>query len=215
MSEDPFPQVRQEVQASWTSLRSERLPKHEQMARLDALDSDVHDLEVAIEITRSEPTRFQISASELADRTVFVGELKRALASYRETIGQRGAQRGALGTRMQDGVADETHRANESFVNDQMRLQTDVLAEQDEHLDELSNAVQRIGNLGRDMHVELEQQGDLLDDLGGRFDGTVSRMKAVRQRVEVVMERTGRRECCTMLWLSVTFLVLTLLVVLT
>lgn len=199
-AEDPFHQVQREVQDKWRALNtgpvSARLSAAERAQRMRALEEDVRDLESAVEMARAEPGRFRISAAELERRGRFVRDMRGALA------------------RAGDGD-DEDARARVAAAADHTALQVEAVRQQDEDLDHLSTAVQRIGALGRDMHNELEEQGELLQDLGGHFDGTLSRMKAVHARVHAVMERTGRKQFCTILWLSVIFFVLTVLVVVT
>lgn len=86
---------------------------------------------------------------------------------------------------------------------------------QDEDLGHLAQAVERIGLMGEGMHDELAEQGLMLDELGGELHDTRSRMAKVREKLEGVMAETGPRQFCTIVWLCVTFLVLTVLVVVT
>lgn len=63
------------------------------------------------------------------------------------------------------------------MVVDEQLTQTRLLERQNKDFDKLAAAVKRIETLRRDMHVGLEQQGDLLGDLRGRFDGTNGRLQ--------------------------------------
>lgn len=224
--DDPFPQVQQEVRAAWALLSKETLTEAERVSRLEALDQDVRDLQMALDIARAEPERFRLSPADLSTRAAFVNDMGRAISAARARLlitnkdtnsntklnkKMYGNENGKDNMNMNE--ADRL--ANDAFVDDELRAQSLALREQDEGLDELASAVQRIGHLGRDMHAELEEQGELLQDIGGRFDGTLSRMKAVRLRVDRVIQHTGRKQFCTIIWLSITFLILTVLVVMT
>lgn len=187
--EDPFPQVQAEVQTKIQRLKSQQsqLPPNKFKSELQTLSHELHDLESALDIARTDPSRFNLSRTELHNRNNVISEMKQSLNSL----------------------------STDEYIEDELGLQTMQMREQDERLDDLSSAVQRIGHLGRDMHDELEQQGQLLDDLDNRFDGTLSRLKAIRQRVDRVIEQTGRKQFCTIVWLSITFLILTILIVVT
>lgn len=234
--EDPFPQVQHEVRTAWTQLSTSTMPESERNARLDALDQDVRDLRAALDIARAEPTRFRLSFRDISERSTFVDEMTRAISAARkkqQQQKQQDAKKTSLtsllvsdhshgdsrshthGDRRNANPQSEIRDANNAFVNEELSAQAVAIRMQDDDLDDLASAVQRIGDLGRDMHAELEEQGALLEDLGGRFDGTVSRLKAIRHRVDRVMEQTGRRNFCTIIWLSITFFVLTVLVVIT
>lgn len=89
------------------------------------------------------------------------------------------------------------------------------MEQQDGDLDDLAIAVERIGVMGRDMHQELAEQGQLLDHLGQEFDDTRSRMATVHQKLDKFIAETGPRQFCTIVGLFLTFIVLTFLLVVT
>lgn len=217
--EDPFPQVAREVQATHTYLAGpsgDMLSDQQFSHRVSLLEQDISDLNATIQIVREDPSRFGMTSEELSARASFISEMRGAVTTLRKKRALRSGRRLNEVMAPHQGKNDGFRGVpNENFADGEQTTQTQLLQRQDEDLDALASAVKRIGNLGRDMHVELEQQGELLEDLGGRFDGTIGRLKAIRNRVDVVMEQTGRRQFCTIVWLSVTFLVLTLLVVLT
>lgn len=216
-SEDPFPQVAHEVRTAYTMLAGpsgDSLSDEAFKQRVRMLEQDVTDLNTTIDIVREDPARFGMTVNELSQRASFISEMQMALKTLRTKRGVKSANWGEYHN-MESRSGQQGTQRGDNFVDDEQLTQTRLLERQDEDLDELASAVKRIGALGRDMHVELEQQGELLDDLGGRFDGTIGRLKSVRDRIDVVMEQTGRRQFCTIVWLTITFLVLTFLVVLT
>lgn len=209
--EDPFPQVQQEVRTrvielqrglaigGGSSRESQPISVQERKRQITHVEQDVNDLRMALDIARTEPERFRLTTEQLNERARFIDDMARSLQTLRHNITTNN---------------QSTTRAPSS-TNIELRNQEMMLQEQDEELDDLANAVERIGNLGRDMHEELQSQGQMLDDLGGRFDTTLSRMKAVRQRVENFMQQTGRSHFCTIVWLLVAFIATTILIVVT
>lgn len=215
-SEDPFPQVAYEVRTAYAILAGpsgDSLSDEAFKQRVRTLEQDVTDLNTTIDIVREDPVRFGMTINELSQRASFISEMQMSLKNLRTKRGISANWDEYQNIEHRSGQSGIQHE--DDFVDDEQLTQTRLLERQDEDLDELASAVRRIGDLGRDMHVELEQQGELLDDLGGRFDGTIGRLKSIRDRIDVVMEQTGRRQFCTIVWLTLTFLILTLLVVLT
>lgn len=208
--EDPFPQVQQEVRTRVIELQrglaiggdSSREPEppsvQERRRQITQVEQDVNDLRMALDIARAEPERFRLTTEQLNERARFIEDMTRSLQTLRN-----------------NNNATNRTTAAPSSTSIELRNQEMLLREQDEELDDLANAVERIGSLGRDMHEELQSQGQMLDDLGGRFDTTLSRMKAVRQRVENFMQQTGRSHFWTIVWLLLAFITTTILIVVT
>lgn len=206
--EDPFPIVQEEVRLAWASLSKDfsHISESQFQSRLETLECDVQDLSDAIEVARKDRERFGLSQHEIASRQNFVTDMQRNLAALR--------RKSVVGAPSRSRV-DEVRRANDAFIGDEMRQQEILMEHQDVQLGELANAVERIGIMGRDMHQELEVQGQMLDELGGEMDNTFSRVKVVRKKLNDFIEETGPRTFCTILILSVTFIILTFLVVTT
>lgn len=220
-AEDPFLAVQREAQQTWASIhqdferwRTGPSVSHDTSPdalrkRLDALQWDIDDMQDAVRITKASPARFNLSPADVLPRERFVDAMNANVRRVRDALaaGDRGQ---LLGER-----AREVQKANESFVDDQTRQQELIMEQQDDDLGHLADAVERIGLMGEGMHNELAEQGVLLDDLGGEMDHTRSRMANVREKLELVMAETGPRQFCTIVWLCITFLVLTVLVVVT
>lgn len=206
-SDDPFSAVQHDVQTAWASLSSSlpHLPPIELAKRLTHLETDIADLSEAIAVTRQNRTRFNITDHELTQRENFVSDMRRNIQSLRLKT--------TSATNLQ--MRKDVEKANDSFVNDEMRQQEIILDEQDGHLEELASAVERIGVMGRDMHSELEDQGQMLDDMGDEFEGTRHRMRRVHEKLDRFIEETGPKQFCTIVTLVITFFVLTFLVVTT
>ena len=215
-ADDPFPLVQREVSSAWASLSQtlSTLPDDDRAARLKSLSDDVQDLADAVQIARQDRLRFNLSEEELASRDRFVRDMQSNLALARSSTARSSLTAKASNSSTTQ-LFPESGAVNDGFMGDEMAHQQQILQQQDEQLDHLADAVQRIGNIGRDMHLELEEQGQLLDNLGSEMEDTASRMKRVRQRLDRFIEETGPRQFCTIVWLSVTFLVLTMLVVIT
>lgn len=220
-TEDPFVSVQKEVQATWDTISSEldRWSHHESARaaesrtflenKLHSLEWDLQEMQQAVIVAKQDPSRFKLTIAQVSARERFVSNMSDNARRVRDGLSVNG-RRELIGKR-----AEEVRLANESFIDDQTRQQDQIMEQQDEDLGHLAEAVERIGLMGHDMHQELEEQGQLLDELGSELDDTRTRMAKVRQKLEEFMAETGPRQFCTIVWLCVTFLVLTILVVVT
>lgn len=101
------------------------------------------------------------------------------------------------------------------FDENDGQVQLDIMRQQDEQLDQLALAVNRIGDMGKEINEELEDQSRLLDDLDESFSGTRARMGDVHSRLNAFIQQTSRGQLCTIAWLSLLFLVLLFLLITT
>lgn len=202
VNEDPFPSVQQEVRTGWKSLSSaaQRLPSAELRKRVSALEADLNDLSDAVNVVKQNRSLFRISEEELASREKFISDMTRNIRNLKPR---------------NQSDQNETWQPNDSFVDPEQQQQELIMQNQDAHLGELASAVERIGVLGRDMHQELEEQGQILDEFGDEFDETTSRIRNVQQRLDRFIAETGPRQFCMIVVLSITFVILTVLVVVT
>ncbi len=65
-----------------------------------------------------------------------------------------------------------------------------LIIEQDAHLDVLSQSIGRQRDISLHIGSELEVHDGLLDDLGGRMDGTQSRLNRAQRRLGQVAKGT-------------------------
>ncbi|KAI0562543.1 Syntaxin 6 [Gracilaria domingensis] len=207
--EDPFPIVQEEVRAAWASLSKDlsHISETQYQARVQTLECDVKDLSDAVQIAKQDRQRFGLSEHEIASRQHFVTDMQRNILALRK--------RAEIAPSNATSRADEIRRANDSFIGSELRQQEMLMEHQDVQLGELASAVERIGIMGRDMHQELEEQGQMLDDLGDEMVDARSRMKSVHRKLNKFIEETGPRNFCTIVGLCITFIVLTILVVTT
>ena len=63
--------------------------------------------------------------------------------------------------------------------------------QQDEQLEDIEQAVTRLGRVGLTIHEELETQGRMLDELDEDVDTTHSRLKATQKKVLDVIRKSG------------------------
>lgn len=243
-ADDPFEVVQEQVQNAWRTLASEyahrksykhatppatavesaqlRASRERINAQLDAIEWDLNDLDEALQVAKAEPSRFALSGAQISARTQFLDDMRRkvdTIASAMRADSHPSApadqRRQLLPSRVDATRLEQTREANERFITDEMQHQQIIMDEQDEDLSALVTAVERIGLMGQEMHDEFEQQNDMLEELGAEMQTTRSRMVNARRKLDQFIAETGPRQFCTIVWLCVIFLVLTVLVVTT
>lgn len=171
-------------------------------------------LQRAIDIAVRNPTRFNLSDEEVESRKQWSRSARQKVDDVRQGL--------ALLVRQADSAASAAaatemssaaYRDNDVFIGNQTDRQTQLMRQQDDDLDELSQHVSQIGQIGLTIHEELESQGQLLEELDEDLDATTNRLAAAQKKVEVVLKRAGAKgQMCIIVVLTV---ILVLLVVFT
>ncbi|KAI3706173.1 hypothetical protein L6452_23733 [Arctium lappa] len=111
--------------------------------------------------------------------------------------------------RTQEFIAGE----NDGFISSESDRQMLLMKQQDEELDEMSESIQRIGDVGLTIHEELLGQDQIIDELGMEMESTSNRLDFVQKKVGMVMKKAGMKgQLMMILFLVVLFIVLFILV---
>jgi syntaxin of plants SYP5 len=101
----------------------------------------------------------------------------------------------------------ETERTAELDNEGILRLQRQVMEEQDASLGSLSKTINSTKNIALAINDELSLQVRLLDDLDEDVRVTHSRMQAATQRVAAVLKRSGAAKVSCFIFILVAILV--------
>ncbi|KAK4538468.1 hypothetical protein CDCA_CDCA18G4493 [Cyanidium caldarium] len=226
--DDPFPEVRKEVERVWAELEHERRShaaftdptwRAEWVRRLQAARWDVADLAETVRVVESHRDKFDVSDAELQERRAFVERARRELERLEEVAGSTPQGR-QLSWAPDDALDYEAQRSvarydkqNDAFLQDEQRHQVVLVEQQDADLDDMVEVVQRIGSMGLAMRTEAQRHVQLIDEIDTEMGTVRQRFRLLRRRVEGLIREHGRKNLCTLLWLFVTFIVLTMLVI--
>lgn len=85
---------------------------------------------------------------------------------------------------------------------------------QDEDLDALGAHVTRIGQVGLQIHEELDQQSGMLDELETDIEGTSTRLQAAQKKIDHMLRKAGLKgQFCIIIFLIAVLVVLLVLVI--
>jgi len=190
---------------------------------IKSIEWDLQDLEETIGIVESNRQKFRLEQAEVDSRKKFISETQYIIKKMKEELNNtqtkgkmENDQRSELmknkgsSRDVPDRFAaldDAIKNDNDAFIRNQAQVQDQIIRQQDTDLDDLSNVVGVLGQMGTSIHSELEQQSRILDDLEAGVDNTSGRLNAVMRRVNKLLESTSDR----VQWCVIVVLVLVLI----
>mmetsp|Transcript_6851 Transcript_6851/g.21240 ORF Transcript_6851/g.21240 Transcript_6851/m.21240 type:complete len:127 (-) Transcript_6851:291-671(-) len=88
-----------------------------------------------------------------------------------------------------------------------------IMQEQDEGLEQLDGAVDRVHRMAQEIHGELKTQGNLLEDLENEIDETSEKMNFVMGKLAKLLKTKDNCQLWTIIILTVLFLVMVLVLI--
>jgi chromosome segregation ATPase len=107
-----------------------------------------------------------------------------------------------------EALRKTVEKDNERFVANQKQLTQQTIAQQDVQLDHLGNAVDRLGQIGRDVHQELKEQNVMLDGLENDMTDAGQRMDAVTEALGKLLKTKDGCQIWTIVILAVILVIL-------
>ncbi|BBN20050.1 syntaxin of plants SYP6 [Marchantia polymorpha subsp. ruderalis] len=216
---DPYYLVKDEVQDSIAQLQSgmtqwKQLPEvsnerasltKKLISSCDTIKWQVDELDKAVSVAERDMTKFGVSLTELQTRRAWISSTVTEVSSYRKTLqvaddalrlpmaaplaAHGDALRGQIGPVQKNRQSFE----NDDYIHGEQERQTQYLKEQDEDLDDLSQSVQRMGNIGLAIHEELDSQEVLISDISRDVDTAATRLDYVQKKMETLIKKAGAK----------------------
>jgi hypothetical protein len=192
-------------------------------------DKQIKDLKGTVDMAYRNRDKFQhISDSELMSRKQFVEEMSTEISgiylfhcpsSSRLDI-RNAMDAAAVRRKIEDdeykrtaqdenlGAVTGIEKGNTSFVRGQQQVTREIISQQDEQLDSLGNAVDRLGNMGRSINDELKTQNRMLGELDRDIDDAGEKMNFVMAKLSTLLKTKDSCQIWTIVILSVILIVL-------
>lgn len=184
-------------------------------------ESTLKDLQSTVRAVERNPNQFHhISHEELRSRQIFVEDAKDRLAKCKDKITSASVRKKiaddekALSLRrMGDASNVSRNQREESDMLQNERAQSQVmLKQQDETLDVLGEAVQRVGDIADNIHDELQVQNQMLSDFEEDLDDAEEKLGMVMGKLAKLLKTKNKWQLGTILILSLIVIVLFFLV---
>ncbi|KAF2685087.1 hypothetical protein K458DRAFT_442286 [Lentithecium fluviatile CBS 122367] len=236
--EDPFLQVQADVLSalnnsrplfnSYLRIRSSassanspelREARSELEQTLQDLTQDLEDLIESVKAIEHDPYRFGLEIDEVERRRKLVKDVGDEVENMREELQQtvHDAQAKGKGAVNGDVLPDpDSFEEQDEYVAFEQERQLEMMHEQDEQLDGVFRTVGNLRQQADDMGRELEEQGELLNDVDNVADRVGGKLQTGIKKVGWVIKKNEDRwsSCCIAVLIFVLILLLVLLLVL-
>mmetsp|Transcript_39743 Transcript_39743/g.47759 ORF Transcript_39743/g.47759 Transcript_39743/m.47759 type:complete len:290 (+) Transcript_39743:38-907(+) len=184
-------------------------------------ESTLKDLQSTVRAVERNPNQFHhISHEELRSRQIFVEDAKDRLANCKDKITSASVRKKiaddekALSLRRMgdaSNVSRNQREENDMLQNERAQSQV-MLKQQDETLDVLGEAVQRVGDIADNIHDELQVQNRMLSDFEEDLDDAEEKLGMVMGKLAKLLKTKNKWQLGTILILSLIVIVLFFLV---
>lgn len=168
---------------------------------LVSADATLTELASAVDIMKKDPSRFQLRPEDVDKR---VGEIRILRMEHqklkdwyaeKQQVARANAnkerERKQADLRMrkqididaENGIDPQRRAETDDYFNNNSQQHQELIDRQDEDLEDIGNVVMNIGQMGRQIGEELENQGKLLDELEDDVDRTGSRLENLNKKV--------------------------------
>lgn len=185
-------------------------------------DAQLKDLELTIGYVERDRAAFaHIDDRELDERRRFVTGARSAISQARESIaGEKTreklqADETAQIARTQGdlGAKTDIEMANTNYIHNQQGQTRHILQEQDENLEQLDGAVDRVHRIATEIHGELKTQSRLIGDLENELDETTEKMNFVMGKLAKLLKTKDSCQLLTIVLLTVVLIILVLILI--
>lgn len=184
------------------------------------VDKDIAILRKATEMVLKDRSKFPlITDAELQTRQKYVSDsavistrIKEGMDS--DVVKQKvkdDEARFAAREAVEDKDSTPIQRENSRFIKNQLQETRYMLGEQDEALENLGDAVDRLGRIGTEVNEELKEQNIMLDGLDDDLDAAGNRMNVVQAQLSKLLKT---KDGCVIWTVVILTLILALLVAL-
>jgi len=186
---------------------------------LKAAEKQLKDLTLTVEFVQKDRAQFaHIDDYDLQQRTSFIAETKQTLGEVKAYFMGDAVKRKMADDMRQDimkqptsnlGATSSDAMENTHFIHDQQAQQRMIMEQQDEDLEELGYAVDRVNDMAIGIHTELKTQGRMLKDLESDLDEATEKMNFVMGKLAKLLKT---KDTCQIWTVIVLFFIVILLI---
>ena len=187
-------------------------------------ESTLKDVQMTVQVIENDRQKFQnISDGELYERRSLVHSSRDRLNKTKEEMASEAVKAKMLADERAKalrragadslGATNDTQRMNTSFIVDSQARTSLLMQHQDETLDELDAAVERVGNIAGHINAEIGQQNKMLEEMDDDLANVEEELGMVMGKLGKFLQTKDRGQICIILGLTATALVLFLLLV--
>lgn len=201
-----------------------RAAKKEVAREVRAAEAQFKDLSLTVDYVERDRAAFShIDDAELEHRREFLRSARAQLAAARDAVaGPRARakieadEKAAVAAREGDyGASNDLEMQNTDFIHGQSAQARATMREQDENIDQLDGAVDRVHRMASEIHGELSTQSRMLDEMESELDETTEKMNFVMGKLAKLLKTKDTCQIWTIVALTIVLIVMVLLVIYT
>lgn len=183
---------------------------------------DLNDLQKTISIVESKRSRFKdISDDELDGRKKFVNDMRALVQTYEETLTSDRTLSKIKSDKRKNKRNQLFEGASSNDVNvhidggrvDYAKEQQLMEAKQDVVLDDMMGALDRLGDVGTTINVELANQTAAINDIDEEMNTGLGQMDQVMKKITKVLGTSNKGKLCCILFLTILAAILLMCVI--
>lgn len=187
-----------------------------------AAEAQLKDLGLTVDyVERDRPSFPHIDDRELGERRGFVSKARAELSGARDAAaGPRARakmdadEKAAVATEHGHyGAKTDIEMANTDFIHGAHAQTRATMREQDENLEQLDGAVDRVHRMAEEIHGELSTQSRMIDEMEGELDETTDKMNFVMGKLAKLLKTKDTCQLWTIVALTVVLVVMVMLVI--
>ena len=184
-------------------------------------ESTLRDLQTTVKMVEKKPEKFtNIDDLELSERkqfTVTCGDrIKRSKQGMNaQAIKTKLLKDQRSKSKRRLGLSNSVDGEDEKFIQTSHASAQLMMEQQDEALDELDGAVERVGHMAENIHEELGHQNKMLNELEDDLENAEEQLGLVMGKLAKLLKTTNKWQLGTILTLSIIVIVLFFLVLYT
>ena len=111
------------------------------------------------------------------------------------------------------GASNDLEMQNTDFIHGQHAQTRATMQEQDENLEQLDGAVDRVHRMAEEIHGELSTQSRMINEMENELDETTEKMNFVMGKLSKLLKTKDTCQLWTIVALTVILVVMVLLVI--
>ncbi len=186
-------------------------------------ESTLKDVQTTVQVVEKDRNKFShIDEAQLFERQSFVNTSRERILQAKDEINSKAVklkiledERNKAVRRSGDGLLgarNDSERRNTSFVLDNQAQTSLLMEQQDEVLDELGEAVYRVGELAEGISEEIQLQNKMLDELDEDLTNVEEELGMVMGKLAKLLKTKDRWQLRTIMILTLVAIIMFLLV---
>uniref|UniRef100_A0A7S2S2M2 t-SNARE coiled-coil homology domain-containing protein n=1 Tax=Rhizochromulina marina TaxID=1034831 RepID=A0A7S2S2M2_9STRA len=186
---------------------------------LKAAEKQLKDLTLTVEFVQKDRAQFaHIDDYDLQQRTTYIAETKQALGEIKAYYSGDDVKRKLADDMRKDimkqptsnlGATSSDAMENTHFIQGQQAQQRMIMEQQDEDLEELGYAVDRVNDMAVGINTELKTQNRMLKDLESDLDEATEKMNFVMGKLAKLLKT---KDTCQIWTVIILFFIVLLLI---